>query len=61
MAACGVCRESFSNVARHSFEKLKEETLLDPAYVEELEQELPGHVEWLRSSMGLLIQVGPGP
>eukprot|EP00435_Cladocopium_sp_Y103_P057490 s467_g19.t2 len=46
-----------SDRVAQSFDQLKRETLLDPGYVQELQQEVPGRLLWLRSSVGLLLQV----
>lgn len=51
-------REPLSDVVRNSFEKVKRDTLLDAGYVQELQQQVPGQLMWLRSSLGLFIQVG---
>jgi len=49
---------TLSDRVSESFQNLKRETLLDPGYVQELDQEVPNRLVWLRSSFGLLMQVG---
>ncbi|CAJ1448069.1 unnamed protein product, partial [Effrenium voratum] len=46
-----------SVVVAESFERMKRNTLLDQAYVQEIQQEEPGRLLWLRSSFGLIVQI----